>query len=195
MSRTDPHQAARSDAERNRRILLDAATGALARNPGASMAEVAREAKLTRATLYRHFGSREQLIGAMQEEALVRAREIIAGCRLEEGTALEALRRVVDAVVAQGARFGFLLTEGAEQDPDFTRERARVFAPLRDVVRRGQASGQIRADLSVEWIVAAVVSLLTAGVRTARSLPPGAGPVDELVYRTLVEGVGAVARP
>jgi TetR/AcrR family transcriptional regulator, mexCD-oprJ operon repressor len=191
VSRTDPHQSARSDVERNRRVLLDAAGGALSRNPGASMAEIAREANLTRATLYRHFGSRERLIGAMRAEALVRARETIAGCRLDEGTALEALRRVVDAIVAQGARFGFLLAEGAEQDPDFTQERDRVFAPLRDVVRRGQAGGQVRTDLSAEWIVAAVVSLLTAGVRAAGSLPAGGSPEEDLVFRTLVEGVGA----
>lgn len=193
MPRTDPPSSARSDAERNRRVLLDAAADALARNPGASMAEVAREAHLTRATLYRHFGTREQLIEAMRAEALVRARETIAGCRLDEGTALDALRRVVDAIVAQGARFGFLLAEGADQDPDFARERAGVFAPLREVVRRGQASGQMRTDLPTEWIVTAVVSLLTGGVRASASLPAGAGAVDELVFRTLVEGVGARA--
>lgn len=193
MPRTDPPSSARSDAERNRRVLLDAAADALARNPGASMAEVAREAHLTRATLYRHFGTREQLIEAMRAEALVRARETIAACRLDEGTALDALRRVVDAIVAQGARFGFLLAEGADQDPDFARERAGVFAPLREVVRRGQASGQMRTDLPAEWIVTAVVSLLTGGVRASTSLPAGAGAVDELVFRTLVEGVGAQA--
>lgn len=180
-------RAPRRDVERNRRVLLDAALDALAQNPGASMEDVARTANLTRATLYRHFGSREHLLAAMRAEALIRAAEAIEASRLDEGDPVDALRRVVDALVSLSIRFRPLLLEGADQDPSFLRQRAQVFAPLHDLVRRGQDAGRIRTDQPPDWIVTAIISLLTAGVRDARPLP--GSTVSDLVLATLFEGV------
>lgn len=182
--------ASRSDAERNRRMLLEAAADAVARDPNASMAEVARAASLTRATLYRHFSSRQELLEAMRAEALLCAADAIAASRLDQGTAVEALRRVVDALVAEGARFRALLAEGVDQEPGFLRERTKVLAPLRDVVRRGQAAGEIRADLPPEWVLAAIASMLTAGVRMSPILAMDERAVAALLFSTLVDGVG-----
>lgn len=183
----DGPQAARSDVERNRKVLLDAAIDALAQTPGASMADVARLANLTRATLYRHFGSRERLLAAMRAEALARAAEVIESCRLEEGGAVDALRRVVEALASLGVRFRPLLLEGADQDLSFLRQRERTFAPLHDLVRRGQEAGQFRTDLPPAWVVSVTMSLLTQAVRDAHSLP-GSTAAD-LVLTTLLEGI------
>lgn len=182
----------RSDAERNRRSLLDAAAAALAENPGASMAEVARAAGLTRATLYRHFSSREALLEAMRAEALVRATEALAVSRLDEGTALDALSRAVRALVDEGLRFRAVLAVGADQDPEFRAERMRVLAPVRDVVRRGQASGVIREDLPAEWVVAVMAALLATGVRASADLPRRDGGVAELIVTTLTSGLAVM---
>jgi AcrR family transcriptional regulator len=171
-------------------MLLDAAADALAQNPGASMVEVAKAASLTRATLYRHFGTRQKLLEAMREEALVRAAEAIAGSRLDEGTALEALRRAIDAVAGLGVRFRPLLVEGTDQDPGFLHERAEVFAPLHDVVRRAQDAEEIRPDVPPEWVVTAMAAMLAAGVRAFPVLRADDGTVADLVYSTLIRGVG-----
>ncbi len=130
------------------------------------MNEVAATAGLTRATLYRHFGSREQLLEALRADALEFAREAISQSRLAEDGALDALRRVTSAITALGDRFRPLLATGADQDPTFVRARAEVFDPVRRVIQRGQADGVIRADLSPQWVVAALTALLAAAVRT-----------------------------
>lgn len=185
-----PHSGAgRSDVRRNRRALLEAAAEALAQNPGASMVEVAQAARLTRATLYRHFSSRGQLIEAMRAELLDRARQAIIDARLDEGSALEALRRAVDALIPLGLRFRALLAEGADLDPRFARERAELLAPLRDVIRRGQEDGVIRGDLPAVWVLTMMAATLAAAVRTS----PVASETEmaELVFRTLTEGVAA----
>ncbi|MBQ0986787.1 TetR/AcrR family transcriptional regulator [Streptomyces sp. F63] len=189
MPATDTPGASRSDAERNRRTLLDAAAQALAHNPGASMAQVAQAAGLTRATLYRHFSTRQKLLEAMRAEALERAGDAIAASRPSEGDPLEALRRAVDALAPTGVRFRALLAEGADQDPSFLGERAEVFAPLVETVRRGQEAGRVRADVPPAWVVTAMASLLVAGVRTAGAAAPDGPSVADLVFRTLTEGV------
>ncbi|HEX5994423.1 MAG TPA: helix-turn-helix domain-containing protein [Jiangellales bacterium] len=179
----------RSDAERNQRALLEAAADALARTPRASMAQVARAAGLARATLYRHFSSRKELVAAIRAEALVRAADAIAESRPEEGTALEGLRRAVEALALLGVRFRALLLEGADLDVTFLQQRAEVLAPLQAVVRRGQEAGLIRSDLAPEWVVTAMASLLVAGVRT--STDTGDGRVADIVFSTLTNGVAA----
>ena len=152
------------------------------------MAEVAREANLTRATLYRHFGDRDHLLEAIRAEALLRAAEAIDSARLDEGPAVDAIRRVVESVVALGGRFRVALAEGADRDPAFQLKRAEVFAPLSQLVRRGQQSGDIRADLPAEWVVLAVIALLTAGVRESPTLPDGSEGAD-LIVTTLLHGI------
>lgn len=187
MSALERSALSRSDAERNRRALLESAADALARNPGASMAQVAQAAGLARATLYRHFRTREDLFAAMRAEALVRAADAIAGSRLDEGSALEGLRRALEALAALGVRFRALLMEGGDLDAAFLKQRAEVLAPLEAVVRRGQESGLIRADLPPRWVVAAMASLLVAGVRTAAGT--GDDQVADLVFGTLIRGI------
>lgn len=189
MPKHEPEGASRSDVERNRRALLDAASDALAQNPGASIAQVARAAGLARSTVYRHFSSRQELLQAMRGEALIRAADAIAVARVEEGTALEALRRTVDALVSHGLRFRVLLLEGVDLDPAFLRERGEALAPLNGLVLRGQAAGLIRSDLPPEWVVAAFASLLTAGVRRASGAPADDREIADLVFSTLTAGV------
>jgi TetR/AcrR family transcriptional repressor of mexCD-oprJ operon len=178
----------RSDAERNRRLLLNAAAEALAENPGASIAQVAQAAGLARATVYRHFRTRQDLLEAMRAEALVSAAEAIADARLDEGDPIDALRRALQALASHGVRFRALLVEGAESDPVFLQERAEVLAPLHEVVRRGQEAGLIRTELPSRWVVTAIAALLAAGVRT---LATGSDhqAVANLIFETLTGGV------
>ncbi|MFG2087233.1 MULTISPECIES: TetR/AcrR family transcriptional regulator [unclassified Spirillospora] len=179
----------RSDVRRNRRALLEAAAEALAQNPGASMVEVARAARLTRATVYRHFSSRGQLIEAMRAELLERARLAIADARLDEGPALDALRRAVDALVPLGLRFRALLAEGGVLEPDFVRERGELLGPVLDVIDRGQRAGSIRTDVPATWVLTVMAATLAAAVATSPATPDTA--VADLVFSTLTEGVAA----
>src|SRR4051794_32025000 len=58
----------RADAARNRRQILDAARRLLDESPGATMGQIAQAAELGRSTLYRHFGDRDELVQALDEE-------------------------------------------------------------------------------------------------------------------------------
>jgi AcrR family transcriptional regulator len=61
----------RSDARRNRKRLLDAATHVLRAEPATStMQSIARKAALSQATAYRHFPSVEALIEAYHEDVI-----------------------------------------------------------------------------------------------------------------------------
>ena len=80
------------------------------------MADVAAAAGLARATLYRHFPTRDDLVAAIRAQAYDEAGAAIAACRLDEGPASDALRRLIEALVAVGDRYRFLQNE-AEGEP------------------------------------------------------------------------------
>jgi TetR/AcrR family transcriptional repressor of mexCD-oprJ operon len=181
----------RVDVERHRRALLTAAADELARNPDSSMADVAQAANLTRATLYRHFSNRPALLKAIQAEALTRAAETLLACRLNEGNALEVLGRVIDSLAKHGVRFRIILMRVPENNARFLTQRDHVLAPLVQVVKRGQEEGDIRSDLSPEWIVTAMTSLLISAIRTAPTTNSPDGDVSGLIFRTLIGGIAA----
>jgi AcrR family transcriptional regulator len=55
----------RADARRNIERILEAAEACLARNPNASMSDIAAQAGLGRVTIYGHFASRQVVVGAV----------------------------------------------------------------------------------------------------------------------------------
>ena len=154
------------------------------------MDDVAQAANLTRATLYRHFGNRKTLLQAIQAEAFSRAAQTLDECRLDEGNAVEALRRVLAALNRHGRRFRVILLLVPEGNARFFAQREQAMAPLLDVIKRGQREGDIRVDLSAEWILTAMTSLFIAAVRGSHASQRSADAA-ELVFRTLVEGVAA----
>ena len=180
----------RADALRNRAALLDAAADVLAVAPHASLSEVATRAGLGRATLYRHFDSRDALRVAIREEALSRAAAALAGEDLTSCDTREALRRAAAVLVPLGMRFRILLTEGSDTDPGFLAARNEALAPLWEVLARGVEAGELSATTSIAWLGMVLAGLLMSAVRAA-----GAGLIDPadagaLVADSFIDGFG-----
>jgi TetR/AcrR family transcriptional regulator, mexCD-oprJ operon repressor len=166
MSSTSPY-GRRADAERNRSNLLDCATRLLAEDSSAGMAEVAAAAGVGRATLYRHFPTREDLLAAIETRALDETEEAIAASRLDDGTATEALRRLVDAMLQVGDRYRFLFAEDQRALPDDEREARedRLGAPLFALVERGQEAGEFSRVLTARWMLGVFGAVLVAALQ------------------------------
>ena len=86
----------RADAERSITAITNAALEALASDPDASMAAIARRAGVVRATIYMHFPTRESLLDAVMEEATGRVAEAIRNAEPNRGEPEEALERTDD---------------------------------------------------------------------------------------------------
>jgi AcrR family transcriptional regulator len=144
--------------------ILDAAAEVLAASgEQASMNDVALAAGVARATLYRYFPSRDALLDELARAAARDASERLAGAGLDRVPAAEGVVRAVRALVAVGDYF-VLLERGRGRAGAGEYER-RVGAPLRELVERGQAAGEVRADVPAAWLAEALVGLVVSLLR------------------------------
>jgi AcrR family transcriptional regulator len=181
----------RADAARNVRSILDAATRVLADDHGAGMGEVAAAAGLARATLYRHFPTRGDLVAAIRNQAYDDAGAAIAACRLEEGNVSDALRRLVEGLVAVGDRYRFLQNEAASESAGAaSRKRENELSqPVLALIRRGQESGELTQDVDPTWVTRTLDALIRSALRAVGDGQMSSSEAAELVYRTTLRGL------
>lgn len=179
----------RADAERNREIVLDHTGGLLAEDPAIGMAEIAAAASIGRATLYRHFPTREDLIAAVAARAVDETEQAILDSRLDEGTATQALQRLIIALLEIGDRYRFLIADAAERtDEQRAAHIERLGAPLFALVERGQASGELSRSLSPSWMLAVLGAVVSTAVREIAAGRLKRDEAPELVTATLMRG-------
>jgi TetR/AcrR family transcriptional regulator, mexCD-oprJ operon repressor len=167
----------RADARRNIERILDAAEACFARDPDASMGDIAAEAGLGRVTIYGHFASRQVLIEAVVHRVLAAADAALDEVDLS-GDAAAALERLVDATWRVTLRSSSLLVAAEKALPSATvrqayagglEERVRTFIASR------QAGGAFRSDLSADWLVGMFHAIVHAAATEidAGRLDPG----------------------
>lgn len=189
--RQEKGERGRADTLRNRAALLDAAAEVLAQSPQASLAEVATRAGLGRATLYRHFDSRDALRSAIQEEAIGRASAALAQAELSGCDTREAIRRAVAALVPVGIRFRILLSDGSDTDPEFLAARTAALAPLWAVLTNGVENGELSRAADPAWLGMVLASLLMTAVRAADAGLVDPADAPDLVAEVFTSGFGS----
>jgi AcrR family transcriptional regulator len=152
----------RKDALRNRERVLDAATE-LVRSEGESvpMAQIAERAGVGVGTVYRHFATREELLGELVYRSFGLAVENARAAAAHPGSALDGIRDFFLATLRDRDRFVLPLHGGPPVFTAATRERQKdVRAILAGLLERGKAAGEVREDLTPEDLILAT-SLLS----------------------------------
>lgn len=154
----------RATAERNVTAILDAAEGLLARGAATSMSAVAAAAGVSRVTLYAHFPTREALVEGVVARVIERARAALEDAQLDQGSALEALDRLTAIAWDHLDRGGGIARVSADVLSPAAMDRAHrvLHEPIGALIRRGQASGEFREDLTERWLLATYFALMHA---------------------------------
>ncbi|MER5771529.1 TetR/AcrR family transcriptional regulator [Streptomyces sp. NPDC001985] len=166
----------------DREQVLRKAAALLSRKATATMDEVARAAGIGRATLHRHFAGRDALVRALEDFGLTEFETAVEAARLHEGSATEALRRLVAASESASGLLSFLITEnqlfeGAEMNEGWNRIDDRIAA----LFLRGQEEGDFRIDLTATWLTDALYGLITSAAWAVQS-----GRVAAKDYETMI---------
>jgi AcrR family transcriptional regulator len=180
----------RADAQRSFDSILNGALDALASDPEASMAEIARRAGVVRATIYVHFPTRENLIEAVTRRAISDVTEAIQAAEPARGDPAEALRRVVTAAWRALGRFHTLVEANARlPHADLHAMHQPVLGVLVPLIDRGQRDGTFRADVPVTWHLSMLLALIHAasGELSAGRMPQAA--VEAALLETVLGAI------
>jgi len=159
-----------SDAQWQR--VLDTATRLFADRgfDEVTMAEIAGEADVARATVFNYFGSKHALIETITEGVLEVWGAMLDEALADETTPVPAIVRNLCDLMAKGIESQRPLFRGVFReiariqlglDPGKVAQRAneRALTRMRELFERGQARGEISTDLSAETLAAAFHSL------------------------------------
>jgi AcrR family transcriptional regulator len=141
----------RADAARNVERILRAAREVYGElGPDAPIEAVARHAGVGERTLYRRFPTKADLIQAALDQSIAEDLTPTIEDARHLDDPLHGLAQLIEAAISLGARERNLLIaaqRGGSLTPDISKS---LDAALKDLARRGQQAGRIRADLVAE---------------------------------------------
>ncbi|HMG43151.1 MAG TPA: helix-turn-helix domain-containing protein [Acidimicrobiales bacterium] len=167
----------RADAQRNRRLILEAACGLFIEfGVQASLEAVARRAGVGIATLYRHFPHRRALVTAVAADVMARTGDEARAALADETDAFAALRRYMHRSLDVGAPAIMpQLDEDVRNDPEVRSLLDSTAAAQQQLLRAADEQGSLRAG----------VEFADVGLALARFSRPIGGGFDP----ALEEGV------
>lgn len=194
MSQIELPTAKRVDAARNIARILDAATAVLSEDPAAGMSEVAERAGVGRATLYRHFPSREDLFDAIRARARREAVEAVEAVQIDQGSAVECIERVVRVIIEQGDRYRFLHRDPKSPNSVDRETRERCDAVIRAAIERGQRRGELSRVVPAASGALAMRALMLAAIEELSNGRLTQAEAEQLVSRIVIHGLSPVPR-
>jgi AcrR family transcriptional regulator len=179
--------------------ILAGATRRLNQNPAASMADLAQAIGISRATLHRHFATRDELLHRLGLRAIGDWEQGYREVGVAEATAsgdpevlAGTLRRLVERYVATIDEYGFALTDDVVAGNDDVREWIeRLEEQGVEFIAAAQRAGVLDPDLPARWISDALYGLLIGARDSLRAGNVARRDLADLVVRTLLRGVGA----
>ncbi|MGZ0786743.1 TetR/AcrR family transcriptional regulator [Pseudomonas saponiphila] len=143
--------------------LLRLLTTAIVHHPRASMLELAQLVGVSRATLHRFCGTRDNLLQKLEGRAKEVLTKIIGNARLQQDEFLSALERLISEHLAHRELLAFLV---AQYRPDFLDESPNA-APWNFYLHaldvfflRGQQQGVLRIDITASILTEMFISLV-----------------------------------
>ncbi len=176
----------------SQRAIIEASIQVLLRNPDAGMSEIALAAGIGRATLYRHFESKDLLVQYLARQCLEETDELMAPLKQQGLRGRAAIEAAIDVLLPMADRFKFLLSlwDIASGNKKVRAVYQRQLDELADLVGQAKQDGDIQADVSDAWVVSVFDSLLYAGWLMVRRGEMSPRQAADGFKRTFFHGLG-----
>ena len=168
--------------------IIDSAAMVLAeRGEAASMEEIASSAGIGRATLYRYFPNREELLGAIAAASVQELAARVKEADLEAVPFEEAIARLARGIIATGSKYIALTRDGVRHTDAYPEVNVDVVEPIRALFRRAIADGSLREgfppDVLMDLFSGLIKGALDATASGRRGIEETAAAVTTLFLR------------
>jgi AcrR family transcriptional regulator len=150
------------------------------------MNEVAEASGIARATLYRYFPNREQLLQALVTVTLEETAARLDEADLDRVPVIEGIARMTRVVVAAGSKYAAVI--GQPELAYCGDAKLRIRTLIEDLMRRGIEDGTLRGDLSVDELAFVFGRLLDGAARLAAERKAGVEHVAALITSVFLRG-------
>ena len=146
---------------RTREKVINLAMQVLAKNPKASLNEIAEAAEVGRATLFRYFKSRKQLIHELIVEADTKLENDTRPIIEKQLNARDTLEEFIKVLVSLGASFHFLNSEQIHSEGSGIEELYRnQLVRLKELAKKLRSEGIVSAEMPLAWVAAVLDNLI-----------------------------------
>jgi TetR/AcrR family transcriptional repressor of mexCD-oprJ operon len=163
--------------------ITHAAAHLVAQHQDVTVGAVAQATGVARGTIYRYFPTRQALLTAVLDQALLRAEHHLTQANLAAVPVPEGLARAVRALVALGDDLLVLARQRL-----LTGEDIPAFSPVVTLLDRARQAGDLRSDLPLSCQVEALYALVHACLRARELATAGPEDISATVLRLFLEG-------
>jgi AcrR family transcriptional regulator len=175
-----------------RQELLGLLAEALTANASASTSEIAAAAGVSRATLHRVFGGRDDLVATVYGWLLEQCDRVFDSSGIDDGPVLETFDRLLEDSYPIAQAYWMLIAKPElESVPEFQQGMEEQDARLERFFARGQAEGVFRPDLQPRWLAYSLGGQIMSAWYLVDDGHAGAREVPRLVRAAVIDGIRA----
>lgn len=147
----------RTDARHNRQHLLAVAERVfLESGTGVRVEDIARNAYMAPTTVFRHFATKDALIGAVVDRRMARIAAVVRAAATDpcpRAAFDTTLRELLRCHIEERPFVGWILHEAETDAARLERYRREIHSPAAAVLRRAQRAGRVREDVTIEDVL------------------------------------------
>ena len=174
-----------------RDAIIEAGFQLLNQRPASTLEEIANLAGVGRATLHRHFSSRDALMKALAQTATRELDEAVEEAVTHALSHTQGLRLAMSAMIPLATRQWFLIHQHVEISDEVSTAHEKDMVELRESIEAAKQEGTFDPAIPTSWIIETYQSLIYSAwvmVRDGECTPKQA---SELAWRTLEQGLKA----
>ncbi len=177
---------------RSHNAIVQAGRELLNWNSEATLTDIASHAGVGRATLYRLFETKEQLVKAIAVDCLEAFDKATAGLEAESGNAINTIQLLFKAVMplAEEQQFLMNLDSFAFEDKELLTIMEKQQKEMIELVELAKTEGSIDINVPSEWIVEVVNALFYPVWVLRNEQRYDDEALTDLVFRTFLRGFG-----
>jgi AcrR family transcriptional regulator len=172
------------------RKILEVAEQVLSKDPAATLEKIAAQAGVARTTLYRRFATREALVAAMSELAMMEVEQAIDEGRPETAPPMVAFHEITANLIEIKSGWRFTMNQAHLLHGTAAKIHDRIYDKCLRLLERAQAIGAIRAEVDLVWARGAYHALIEQAFRERAEAGGEPDALAERLIDTLFNGIG-----